>query len=170
MLSLGARFRTWKVMKGKYMSDIHQSNLIHCWIVKRGKKDFMSLICELLIFFTQPFTFWNQQVRIFILGGFSPLKGHSWQPQYLFILKLTADLIQVPVEAVCTVTSSGLRISPFGSLQHTPGFSSIGRLVLQSRSRCFGSSCHPGRFLHVSDVFSPPIQGTISSSCVLGPV
>lgn len=28
-------------MKGKYMSDIHQSNFIHGWVVKRGKKDFV---------------------------------------------------------------------------------------------------------------------------------
>lgn len=169
MLSLGARFRTWKVMKGKYMSDIHQSSLIHGWIVKRGKKDFMLLICELLIFFTHPFAFWNQHMRIFILGAFSSLKGHSWSPQYLFILKLTADLIQVPVGAVCATASSGLWISPCGSLQHIPVLSSRGRLVLRSRPRCAGSSRHPGCLPHVSDVCSPPIQGTISS-CVLGPL
>lgn len=131
MPSLGAKFRTWKVMKGKYTSDIHQSNLIHGGIVKRGKKDFVLLICELLIFFTHPFSFWNQQFGMFILGGLSSLKGHSWLLQYLFILKITADLIQVPVEAVCTITSSVLWTSPFGQcalcispFQHTPGFSS----------------------------------------------
>lgn len=53
-LSLGARFRNRKVMKGKCVLYIHQSNINHGWIIKRGKKGFMLLICELLAFFTYP--------------------------------------------------------------------------------------------------------------------
>lgn len=123
MLSLGARFRTWKVMKGKYMSDTHQSNLIHSWVVKRGKKDLYVIDLWVIFFFHSSLHFLEPTSEdIYSGGGFSSLKDHSWPLQCLCVWKLTADMIQVPAEAVWTVTSSGLWISPFGSLQHAPGF------------------------------------------------
>lgn len=73
MLSLEARFRVWKVMKGKYMSDIHQTNFIHDWILKRGKKFFMLLICELLIFFQSSLNFLEPTSEDIYSGGDSPI-------------------------------------------------------------------------------------------------
>lgn len=107
-LSLGARFRTRKVMKSKCVLYIHQSDVNHGWMIKRDKKVFMLLNCELLAFFTHPSTLWNQQERRFILWGCSSPKGHSWLPQNRLISNLTADLNVVPAAAVCVTLCSGL--------------------------------------------------------------